>query len=149
MNAVIRGLIVYFFLLVVFRVSGKRTLAQTTNFQLVLLLIISETTQQAMVDDDHSITTSLLLITTLVGTSVVLSLIKQRMPRLDKWLDGLPMLLIQDGTVHQDRMRRSRVDESDVLEAARTLQGLERLDQIKHAILERDGEISIVPRRQQ
>ena len=58
MDAIMRGLMVYLFLLVIFRISGKRTLSQVTSFELVLLLIISETTQQAMVDSDHSITRS-------------------------------------------------------------------------------------------
>ena len=147
MDSVIRGLIVYFFLLMVFRISGKRTLAQSTNFELVLLLIISETTQQAMVDNDHSITNGFLLILTLVGTSIVLSLLKQRFPTLDKWLDGSPFVIIENGKMLKDRMQKARVDEADILEAARGLQGLERLDQIKYAIVERSGEITIVPKR--
>lgn len=146
MESVIRGLLVYAFLLLVFRVSGKRTLSQATSFDLVLLLIISETTQQAMVDDDHSITNGFLLIVTLVGTSVVLSLLKQRFPRLERWLDGTPLVIVEDGELLWDRMGKLRVDEGEVLEAARKHHGLERLDQIKYAIVERSGEITIVPR---
>jgi uncharacterized membrane protein YcaP (DUF421 family) len=145
MDSVIRGLIVYFLLLVVFRLSGTRTLAQTTSFDLVLLLIISETTQQAMVNGDHSLTNAFLLILTLVGASIVLSHLKPRFPALEQWLDGTPFLIVENGRLHRDRMRRARVDESDVMEAARSLQGLERLDQIKHAVLERNGSITIVP----
>ena len=145
MDSVIRGLAVYFFLLVIFRLSGKRTLAQITNFDLVLLLIISETTQQAMVDNDHSVTNAFLLIMTLIGASVGLSLLKQRFPVVDKWIDSRPIVIAEHGQTHQERMDKSRVDESDILEAARSLQGLERLDQIKYAVLERNGEITIVP----
>lgn len=145
MESVIRGVVVYFFLLLIFRISGKRTLAQTTNFELVLLLIISETTQQAMVDDDHSVTNGVLLIVTLIGASIGLSLLKQRLPALEKWLDGAPLVLIQDGKMLKDRMDKVRVDEADILEAARELHGLERLDQIKYAIVERSGAITIVP----
>jgi uncharacterized membrane protein YcaP (DUF421 family) len=145
MESVIRGLIVYFFLLLIFRISGKRTLSETTSFDLVLLLIISETTQQAMVDDDHSITNGFLLIMTLIGTSVGLSLLKQKFPALEKWLDGTPTIIIENGKMLKDRMNGVRVDENDVLEAARKLQGLERLEQIKYAIVERSGEITIVP----
>ena len=92
MESVLRGLIVYLFLLVVFRISGKRTLSQTTTFDLVLLLIISETTQQAMVDSDHSITNGFLLIATLVGTSILLGVLKQKFPKLDLLLEGQPNL---------------------------------------------------------
>ena len=60
MDSVIRGLVVYLVLLIVFRFSGKRTLAQTTTFDLVLLLIISETIQQALLDNDNSMTNGLL-----------------------------------------------------------------------------------------
>ena len=145
MESVIRGLVVYFFLLVTFRVAGKRTLSENTNFDLVLLLIISETTQQAMVDNDHSMTNGFLLILTLVGASIGLSLLKQRFPALEQWLEGTPLVIIENGKVLRDRMDKTRVDEADILEAARSLQGLERLDQIKYAIVERNGDITIVP----
>jgi uncharacterized membrane protein YcaP (DUF421 family) len=145
MEPVIRGLVVYFFLLLIFRIAGKRTLTESTNFEFVLLLIISETTQEAMVDSDHSVFNGFLLIITLVGASIGLSLLKQRMPALEKWLDGTALVIIENGKMHKDRMDKVRVDESDILESARKLQGLERLDQIKYAIVERNGEITIVP----
>ena len=145
MESVIRGLMVYFFLLLMFRISGKRTLTENTNFDLVLLLIISETTQQAMVDSDHSVTNAFLLIVTLVGASVVLSVLKQRFPRVERWIEGTALVIMENGKLHRDRMDKVRVDEADILESARKLQGLERLDQIKYAIVERDGEITIVP----
>ena len=145
MESVIRGLAVYFFLLLIFRVSGKRTLSENTNFDLVLLLIISETTQQAMVVNDHSVVNGFLLIMTLIGSSIGMSLLKQRLPTLEKWLDGAPLVIIEDGKMLKDRMDKTRVDEADILEAARALQGLERLDQIKYAIVERNGAITIVP----
>ncbi|HYD01304.1 MAG TPA: YetF domain-containing protein [Phycisphaerales bacterium] len=145
MESVIRGLVVYFFLLLVFRLSGKRTLAENTSFDLVMLLIISETTQQAMVDGDHSVTNAFLLIMTLIGATVGLSLLKQRIPAVEKWVDGTALVIVENGRMHKDRMDKLRVDESDVLEAARKFQGLERLQQVKYAIVERNGEITIVP----
>jgi uncharacterized membrane protein YcaP (DUF421 family) len=145
MESVVRGLIVYVFLLVVFRLSGKRTLSEATAFDLVLLLIISETTQQAMVDNDHSMTNGALLILTLVGTDIVLSLLKQRLPALDPILDGTAVVLVRDGQILQDRLDRERVDTKDILEAARLQLGLENLDQVKLAVLERGGKISVVP----
>ena len=145
MESVIRGLVVYFFLLLIFRISGKRTLAENTNFDLVLLLIISETTQQAMVDNDPSVVNAFLLIMTLIGASIGMSLLKLRLPALEKWLDGGPLVIIEDGKMLKQRMNKVRVDEADILEAARALHGLERLDQIKYAIVERSGAITIVP----
>jgi uncharacterized membrane protein YcaP (DUF421 family) len=145
MDSVIRGLVVYLFLLVIFRLSGKRTLAQATTFDLALLLIISETTQEAMIDDDHSIMNALLLILTLVGLDILISLWKQRSKSLERWVDDVPLILLENGRPMKDRMDKSRVDEADILNAARERQGLERLDQIKYAVLERSGGITIIP----
>jgi uncharacterized membrane protein YcaP (DUF421 family) len=141
-----RGLVVYAFLLVVFRLSGKRTLSESTPFDLVLLLIVSETTQQAMVGNDHSMTNAALLILTLVGADILLSVLKQRWRVLEPILDGTPVLLMQGGRVLQDRLDAERVDTEDILEAARLQEGIEDLDQINLAVLERSGEISVVPR---
>ena len=147
MEPIIRGLVTYLFLLLVFRIAGKRTLSESSSFDLVLLLIISETTQQAMVNNDHSMTNGALLVLTLVGLDILLSLIKQWSPAADAWIDGLPIVVARDGKLLHDRLNRERVDEADILEAARNLQGLERLDQIKYAVLEKGGKISIVPKQ--
>jgi uncharacterized membrane protein YcaP (DUF421 family) len=145
MESVLRGLAIYFFLLIIFRLSGKRTLSQATSFDLILLLIISETTQQAMVGNDPSITNAFLLIITLVGTSILLAALKQFFPKLELILDGQPVIVVENGKMLHHVMNKSRVDQEDILSAARELHGLERLDQIKYAILERDGNISIIP----
>jgi uncharacterized membrane protein YcaP (DUF421 family) len=147
MDSVIRVIVVYLFLLIVFRVSGKRTLAEADTFDLLTLLIISETTQQAMVDHDHSIINAMILITTLVAMTISLSHLKQWLPSFSKIVDDVPLVIVKDGKPIQDRMNRSRVDEQDILESARELQGLERMDQIKYAIIERTGSISIIPFR--
>ena len=146
MDSILRGVIVYLFLLIVFRIAGKRTLSEATAFDLVLLLIISETTQQAMVDNDHSMTNGALLVLTLVGTDILLSLLKQRLPFLDPILDGTAVILMRDGQVLEDRLTRERVDKNEILEAARIQLGIESLDEVKLAVLERGGDISIIPR---
>jgi uncharacterized membrane protein YcaP (DUF421 family) len=146
MDIVLRGAVIYLFLLAIFRIAGKRALAQITTFDFVLLLIVSEVTQQALVGDDYSITNALLLIITLVGLDIGLSLWKQRSSKLEQLVDGVPLIIVEDGTPFKDRMDKSRVDEADVLSAARHLHGLERMDQIKYAVLERSGGISIVPK---
>jgi uncharacterized membrane protein YcaP (DUF421 family) len=89
-----------------------------------------------------------LLIITLVGADILLSLLKQRAPAAERWLDGVPIIVVQDGRLLQDRAKRERIDENDVLEAARLEQGLESLDQIKFAVLERGGRISIIPKQE-
>lgn len=146
MDSVLRAVTIYLFLMVVFRIAGRRTMASLTNFDFVLLLIIGESTQQALIGDDFSVTTALILIITLIGIDIVFSLIKDAFPSVERWIDGVPIVLIEDGQIHHDRLEKARVDESDILTDARKLQGLERLDQIKYAVLERDGEITIIPR---
>ncbi len=148
MEAIVRAAAIYLFLLILFRLAGKRSISQITTFDFVLLLIISEATQQAMITNDFSITNALLVIITLVGIDIGMSLLKQRSDRLEKLVDGVPLVIVEDGKVLKDRMRKARVDEDDILTAARELQGLERMEQIKYAVLERSGGISIIPAQQ-
>lgn len=145
MDAVTRGLFIYVFLLVLFRLAGTRTVAQLTSFDLVLLLIISEATQQAMIDGDDSITNSVLLIVTLVAADIAMSLVRQRWPRTEQWFDGTPLVLVEHGRPLRDLMKKVRVDEDDVLCAAREHHGLERLSQVRYAVLEVSGGITIIP----
>ena len=112
----------------------------------MLLLIISEVTNQAMVDSDHSITNAFLLIMTLVGMSVLLSVIKHYSPTATRWLEGLPLPLVKDGSLLQENMDKARVDKDEILMSARYTQGVERLEDIKEAAVENDGKISMVPR---
>jgi uncharacterized membrane protein YcaP (DUF421 family) len=146
MESVIRPALVYLFLLLLLRLTGKRTLAQITSFDFVLLLIISEATQQALIGEDNSMINGAIVVSTLIGLNILMSLIKQRSKWFDSVLDDIPLVIVADGKPLKDRMYKSRVDENDVLDAARECHGLERMDQIRHAILERDGQISIIPR---
>ena len=145
MSSILRAAAVYLFLLLVFRLAGKRTLNQITTFDAVLLLIISEAIQQAMLDNDNSVTNAFLIVVTLVGIDIVLSVCKQRFRAVERVIDGLPVLVVDDGEVQHKSMEKERVDEADVLVAARSHHGLERLDQVKYAVLEPSGQITVVP----
>jgi uncharacterized membrane protein YcaP (DUF421 family) len=145
MESVIRAAAIYGLLLVVFRFTGNRSLGQITTFDFILLLIISEAIQNGMVGNDYSVTNAVLLVLTLVILDVGLSLLKCRLPVMEKWLDGVPIVIVEHGRPLVERMQRSRVDVSDVLTAARKLHGLERMAQIKYAVLERSGDISLIP----
>ncbi|RPJ71702.1 MAG: DUF421 domain-containing protein [Acidobacteria bacterium] len=147
MDTVFRGVFVYVFLLVLFRIAGKRTLGQISTFDLVLTLIVSEAIQQAMVDSDNSLTGAALLVVTLVGMNVVVSLLKQRFPRFERVLEDAPIVIIEDGRIHRGRMDKERVDEQDVLSAARQLQGLATLKDVRYAVVEKDGHVTIVPKK--
>ena len=146
MDSVIRGAVVYIVLLVLFRIAGKRSLAQVTTFDLVLLLLISEATQEALIDSDYSMTNALLVVITLIGMNILFSVLARRWRGFDKLIDDVPLVIVENGKPLQDRMDKERVSENDVMEAARELEGLERLDQIKFAIIERSGHITVIPK---
>ena len=146
MESVIRAAVVYLVLLVLFRIAGKRCLAEVTTFDLVLLLIISEAVQQALIANDNSMTNAFLLVSTLIGLNILFSIVAKRWPFFDNLIDDVPLIIVRDGQLLHDRMQKERVAESDVLEAARAHEGLERLEQIKYAILERTGQITIIPK---
>jgi uncharacterized membrane protein YcaP (DUF421 family) len=101
MESILRAAAVYLFLLVVFRLSGQRALAQITTFDLVLLLIISEAIQQALIGNDNSMTHAALIVLTLVGLNVGLSVLKQRSKAAEKVLEDVPLVLVAEGRVLQ------------------------------------------------
>jgi uncharacterized membrane protein YcaP (DUF421 family) len=148
MDAVLRAAAIYFFLLVIFRIAGERTLTSMTTFDFVLLLIIAEATQQGLVGNDFSVTKAFLVIITLVGIDIALSILKDKFPAIDKLVEGVPLVIVENGKPLKERMHRARVDDKDVLMAAREHQGLQRMDQIMYAVLERTGEISIIPKKE-
>lgn len=147
MDSVLRAFAVYIAVLVIVRLAGSRTMAEITTFDFVLVLIISEAVQPALIDDDHSMINAVLLVITLVGMNVLMSLIKQRSPRLERLLDGTSLVLIERGKLHRDRLDKERVDEADVLEAARELQGVSTLEEIDYAVLEKNGHITVIPKK--
>lgn len=147
MNPVIRGVAVYLFVYIIFRLLGKRALAEITTFDFVLLLIISETTTDALIGEDYSLTASFIMVSTLVGVDLLLTLMKGKWKMFEKITDGSPIVILDRGKPLKERMKKTKVDEEDILEAARQIHGLEKLSQIKYAVLEKDGSISIIPNR--
>ena len=115
MDAVLRAAAIYVFLLVLTRISGRRALAQMTSFDLVLLLIVAEATQQGLLGNDFSVTNAVVVITILVGLDVLMMSLTHRSRGLDSWVDGLPLVLIHDGEVIDDRLDKARVDIGDIL----------------------------------
>ncbi len=145
MDAVLRAGAVYLALLILFKLSGRRSLPQLTTFDFVLLLIIGEATQQALLGDDFSLTNMILVVATLIALDVGASLLKRRNEWLAHLLDGSPIIIVEDGVPMQWRMNKARLTLDDIMESARE-SGLERLDQIRYAIVERNGKISIIQR---
>lgn len=145
MDAVLRAGAIYLVLLILFKLSGRRSLAQLTTFDFVLLLIIGEATQQALLGEDFSVTNMVLVVATLIVLDVGASLLKRRNDRLARLLDGSPTIIVEDGVLMQWRMDKARLTLDDVMESAQE-SGLERLEQIRYAIVERNGKISIIQR---
>lgn len=146
MDTIIRGAAVYLALLVLVRLSGRRTLGEMTSFDLVLLLIVAETSQNALLGDDFSLTNAVLVMVTLFGLDIAFAHLKRRSPLAESLIDGRPTVLISRGEPDWRALNRARVDLADVMAAARVSHGLERLEQIKFAVLEVSGSISIVPK---
>ncbi|WLH10134.1 DUF421 domain-containing protein [Pseudomonas hefeiensis] len=148
MDSVLRAAAIYVALLVLFKIAGRRSLAEITTFDFVLLMIIGEATQQALLGDDFSLTNSLMVIVTLIAIDVGLSLLKQRSQWVSQLIDGGPTIIVEDGRILKARMRHARLIEEDIMEAARSSQGIETLEQIKFAIIERNGKISVIAKEQ-
>ncbi len=147
METVLRAAAIYVILLVILRLAGKRTMSDITVLDFILLLIIAEATQQAMIGDDFSLTNAAVVILTLVGIDIAVSWLKHTNKRVEKVMEGTPVVIVDRGVPLRDRMDRARVTDDDVLEAGRRYLGLERMDQVKYAVLERHGGITVVPWR--
>lgn len=145
MDMVFRALAIYLFLVVVFKVAGRRALLQMTSFDLILLLIISEATQQALLGQDFSVTGAMITITTLVVVDIIFGLMKKHFSPVENILDGTPVILVENGIPLADKLKKVDVSCDDILVSARQNNGITEISQIKYAILERNGHISIIP----
>jgi uncharacterized membrane protein YcaP (DUF421 family) len=144
MEQILRTIGIYGFLMIAFRICGKRTLKDITVFDFVLLLVLSEGVQQALTSDDFSLMNACVITATFLFLDVAMSLAKRRFRVLDRLMDGEPVIIVRSGIPLEERMAKERIGMDEVLEAARQ-NGLESLDQIKYAVLERNGDISIIP----
>ena len=145
MDMVLRAFAIYLILMVVFKIAGRRALLQMTSFDLILLLIISEATQQALLGNDFSVTGAMITIVTLIVVDMLFGMIKKYLPGADDLLDGTPVILVENGYLFQDKMKKADISCDDILLMARVDHGITRLAEIKFAILETNGHISIVP----
>ena len=147
MELVLRTAAIFFFLWLFFRIAGKRSLARITTFDFIILLVISEATQQALVGSDNSVTGAMTVVATFLFLDIALSLLKQKSPTADKILDSVPVILVQDGRLLKESMEKERVDEAEIMAAARQHGGIRQLGDIHYAVLEQNGVITVIPRR--
>lgn len=139
---VLRALIVYGFLLVTLRFAGKRQIGQLTPFDLVLLLILSDAVQNAMNAGDNSVTAGLILAGTLIALNYAMGWLTFRSRRIERLVDGRPEVLIHQGKVYRDVMKRAQITHSELRAALRRADCLDVSD-VHYAILENDGGISV------
>ena len=142
---VLRACIVYFILLALIRASGKRTMGQFTPFDMLLVVLLGNAVQNALLGQDTSVGGGLLLATTLLLLNWGVGLVSARSARMEALVEGVPVLLARDGKVYQDVLRRELISRADFDKAMRE-SGVEDIEDIRMAVLETNGHITLVTR---
>ena len=142
---IVRGVVVYLFLLVFLRLTGRRQIGQYDPFDLILLLILSNAVQNSMNAGDNSLIGGLISALTLIGCHVAMSRLAWASPRLARWLDGTPRVLIRGGQLDKDTLRDERLTLDDVQAALRAA-GCLHTHEVERATIETNGQITVVLR---
>jgi uncharacterized membrane protein YcaP (DUF421 family) len=143
---VIRTLVVYVFLLIGLRLAGKRELGQFNPFDLVVLLLLSNTLQNAIIGNDNSLSGGLLGAGVLLAVNYAVVRFLYRHPTIERWVEGDPDVLVQDGECIDHRMARELITR-DQLEAAARRQGIESLEKVRECRLETGGALTFIARQ--
>ena len=143
-SIVARTAVVYLVVLLGLRLAGKRELGQMTPFDLVVILLVANAVQNAMVGPDTSLSGGLIAAAVLIVGNYGVALVRQRLPWLRRAVEGTPTLLINDGKFVAEHLRREGLNEDEVMMAIRE-HGLTDVAQVRMAVFETDGSISIVP----
>jgi uncharacterized membrane protein YcaP (DUF421 family) len=146
LEKIIRPIIIYFFLVLVFRLSGKRELVQLNPFDLVVLLTISNTVQNAIIGDDNSLAGGMIGATSLVITNYLVVRFLYDHRKLDQLVEGSPDVLIQGGRVRKNNLKRELITMAQ-LEAAARKQGFGALSEVDQCILEPGGTLSFIGKK--
>jgi len=139
---VVRAAAVYFALLLMVRISGKRTVGQFTPFDLLVVMLLSESVSSSLSGGDNSLLAGLLLAATLILLNLGVGYASARSQRVEKLLQGEPILIGRDGTAFKDRLQANHLSMADFEEALREADC--RLQDMRCAFLEADGKISIL-----
>lgn len=142
---IVRGVIVYGFLLVLLRLTGKRQVGQLAPFDLVLLLVLSNAVQNSMNGGDNSLVGGLVSAVTLVGVNWLVSLATYKSKKLETLIEGRPEVLIHNGQLFPEVMEKAKLTHHE-LNAALRRGGCACVDDVHMAILENNGAISVTPR---
>ncbi len=142
---VLRTAIVYLFLVVVLRLSGKKEVGQLSILELIVILVISDAVQNSMVGENTTVWGGLVAVLTLVALDKGLGFLTARSRRMRRTLEGEPRLLVRDGRLMHRAISEEAVSEEDVRTAVRA-HGLANIDDVRIAVLETNGSISVIPR---
>lgn len=145
MDLVIRATVVFFFILLVTRVVGRRQLSELEPFDLILLVVLGDLVQQGITQSDESVTGTLIVISTIALLSVGVSWVSFRSRRVRTLTEGEPIVLVQDGHPIERNLRRERITIADIQEEARGAQ-IASVADLQWVILENDGHMSCIPR---
>jgi uncharacterized membrane protein YcaP (DUF421 family) len=143
---VLRSAVVYVFLLVLLRLTGKRQVGQLAPFDLVLLLVLSNAVQNSMNAGDNSLVGGLLAASTLVGLNLVVGQLTYRNKTLERLIEGRPQVLIHNGKLYPAALADASLTHHE-LQAALRQAGCACIEDVHYAVLENNGQISVVPRR--
>jgi uncharacterized membrane protein YcaP (DUF421 family) len=138
--------VIYLFLVIGLRLLGKRELGQMNIYDLVLIIVLANAVQDSMLGDDTTMFGGIVAATTLLALNRLFTLLMTRTPGLEHYLVGGPLILIDDGNILWERMKKEGITEEQLMAALRE-HGFERLEEVRMAILEVDGTISILPRQ--
>jgi uncharacterized membrane protein YcaP (DUF421 family) len=143
-DVVLRVGLIYLFLVVVLRLSGKREVGQMSILELIVVLLISDAVQNSMVGNNTTVWAGPVAVLTLLGLDYALNYLIRRSRGLRKAIEGEPRLLVRDGRILPRALREEKLDVQEVETAVRE-HGLARVDEVREAILETDGTISVIP----
>lgn len=142
---ILRGVIVYVFLIVILRVTGKRQIGQLAPFDLVLLLVLSNAVQNAINGGDNSITGGIVSAVTLITINGLVSWLTHKNKTIERVIEGRPEVLIHNGKLFEEVMGREKLTHHEVNAALRAA-GCACVSEVHYAILENTGQITVHPK---
>ena len=145
---VLRACVIYVLVMVLVRVSGKRAVGQFTPFDLVLLILIGNAVQNGVNGGDNSLTGAVIMATTLIALNYLVAWQTSRNRRVERWVEGEPVVLARDGRVFKHVLRRELVSHDDFAEALR-MNNIDDVGDVRLALLETNGRISVIPRERE
>src|SRR5437773_8917272 len=143
MDLTLRSIFLFCFVFLLMRLIGRRELSSLEPFDLVLLIVLGDAIQQGLTQDDYSVTGAIIVVGTIAALQVATSYVSFRIPRMRSTLDGLPIVVVEDGKPIQKNLHRERITVDELAQEMRQQQ-IASLDEVQWAVLETSGAISFI-----